>query len=165
MSSRVNLSLLVDHINDLPKQYFYDEHEYSFDSDIPFDEIANDDVHLDPNLKFKILYGGSTCEAPAKITEHVPSSFFSLEMSAAQLKSLDDITPLHEKVHSIFKRRLGIFAGILQCSTVEVHESLFYNILPFLWGGDVLKGILNDVVTYVGSLLSEPKIEALSIVE
>ena len=38
--------------------------------------------------------------------------------------------------------------------------SLLYHILPFLWGGDVSKGILKDVVTYVGSLLSEPKIVA-----
>ena len=44
---------------------------------------------------------------------------------------------------------------------VEVHESLLYHILPFLWGGDVSKGILKDVVTYVGSLLSEPKIVAI----
>ena len=135
MSSRVNLRLLVDHINGLPN---------------------DDDVDLDPNLKFKILYGRSTCEAPAKIIEHVPSSFFCLEMSTAHLESLTDIIPLHEKVDRIFKRRLGVFADILQCSTVEVPESLLYHILPFLWGGDVSKGVLNDIVTYVGSLLSEP---------
>ena len=139
MSSRVNLSLLVDHINGLPNNY-----------------------HLDPNLKFKILYGGSTCESPAKIIEHVPSSFFSLEMSTAHLLSIDGIVPLHKKVDLIFKRRLGIFADILQCSTVEVPVSLLYHILPFLWGGDVSKGILKDVVTYVGSLLSEPKIVAMN---
>ena len=137
MSSRVNLSLLVDHINGLP----------------------NNHHHLHPNLKFKILSGGSTCEAPAKIIEHVPSSFFSLEMSTAHLKSLSGITPLREKVDLIFKRRLGIFADILQCSMVEVPESLLYHILPFLWGGDVSKGVLNDIVTYIGSLLSEPRIE------
>ena len=168
ISSRVNLSLLVDHLGNRPSRSYYDDNydEYMFDDDIPDDAPADEiEPYLDPNLKFTILYGGSTGPAPPKIQEHVPQSFFCLEMSPAHLKSLDDIPPLHEKVDLIFKRKLGIFADILQCSTVEVHESLLYHILPFVWGGDVSIGVLSDIVTYIGSLLSEPKIDALSIVE
>jgi len=138
MSSRVNLSLLVDHINGLP----------------------NDDFDLDPNLKFKILYGGSTCAAP-KITEHVPSSFFSLEMSTAHLLSINNIIPLHEKVDIIFKRKLGIFADILCAAKVKVHETLLHHILPFLWGGKVSKGVLQEIVASVGVLLGEPRMVAM----
>ena len=134
MSSRVNLSLLVDHINNLPNN-----------------------ILLDPNLKFKILYGGSTCAAP-KIKEHVPSSFFSVDMSTAHLKSLDGIVPLHKKVDSIFKRKLGIFAEIFMGAEVDVHETLLYQILPFLWGDKISKGVLKEVVAYVSALLGESKI-------
>ena len=135
MSSRVNLSLLVDHINSLPNNHY----------------------HPDPNLKFRILYGGSTCAAP-KIKEHVPSSFFSVEMSTAHLKSLNGVLPLRKKVDSIFKRKLGIFAEILAGAEVDVHETLLYHILPFLWGGKISEGVLKEVVAYVGALLGESKI-------
>ena len=130
MSSRVdNLRLLVEHINHTP----------------------NDDVHRDPNLKFTILYGGSTCEAPAKIIEHVPESFFSLKMSPAHLLSLGGAFPLRDKVDLIFKRKLGIFAEILQfAAKVKVHETLLHHILPFLWADEVPMGLLQEAVTNVG---------------
>ena len=134
MSSRVdNLRLLVEHINHTP----------------------NDDVHRDPNLKFTILYGGSTCEAPAKIIEHVPESVFSLKMSPAHfMLSLGVAFPLRDKVDLIFKRKLTIFVEILECCTVEVPESLLYHILPFIWGDNISNGVLHDIVLAVGKLLA-----------
>ena len=62
---------------------------------------------------------------------------------------------MREKVHSDFKAKLGIFADILkkECAKVEVPEVILYTILPFLWGDKISEGVLNDVVTYVGSLL------------
>ena len=141
MSSRVNLTLLVNHINGLP-------------------EAMHGQQFLDSELKFKIVYGGLNCSA-AKIIEHVPSSFFSLEMSTAHLLSINNIIPLHEKVDVIFKRKLGIFADILCAAKVKVHETLLHHILPFLWGGKVSKGVLQEIVASVGVLLGEPRMVAM----
>ena len=169
ISSRVNLSLLVDHINGLPKRVYFrapewsddDESsedatgEYFFDNDIPDDTPAcKIKPFLVPNLKFTILYGGSTCEAPAKIIEHVPESFFSLKMPPAHLLSLGGAFPLRDKVDLIFKRKLTIFVEILECCTVEVPESLLYHILPFIWGDNISNGVLHDIVLAVGKLLA-----------
>ena len=137
MSSRVNLSLLVEYINSL----------------------SNDE--LDPNLKFKILYGGSTCAAPAKINEHVPGSFFSFDVTAKMLSSFPEINVglgrdvLRDEIESKFDAKLPIFADILNLfgSTVELTEPLLYSILPFLWG-EVSSKILKETVTKVGKLLN-----------
>ena len=157
MSSRVNLELLTSYICGLPASYYFD----SLNEVRRYDDVVAlipDMPFLNPNLKFKILYGGNTCAVPAKIEEHVPESFFSLDISLAHLMSLRDIVPLHEKVHTIFKRKLVIFSEILQCSKVKVHETLLYRILPFLWGGKISEGVLKGVVAEIGRLLSEPKI-------
>ena len=163
LSSRVNVGQLVDYIIGLPKRVSssglsYDE-DY-FDDGIP-DNVPADEIKffLDPSLKFKVLYGGSTGAAPAKIIEHVPESFFSFEINSGS----DSVIPLREKVDSIFKRKIRIFAHVLQCSSkVEIHEALLYHILPFLWGGDISEGILRDTVAHVGKLLGDTGVLATS---
>ena len=173
MSSRISLELLIDHIGSLPERFYYNNQEdrYYFDNNddgIPDDAPAGEiEPYLDPNLKFTILYGGSTGPAPAKIIEHVPESAFRLEMSPAHLKSLNGVVPLHEKVDFIFKRKLGIFADVLRCCCckTEVPEALLHHILPFLWGGKISNSILKEVVAEVGNLLSDPKDAALKVLE
>ena len=133
MSSRVNLSLLVDHINGIP----------------------NDE--LDPNLKFKILYSSSHGVAP------IHDSFFTFETYPMQFKQLYKVggrDALQDIAALFFTRKLALYADILRSTSVEVPVALLYNILPFLYGNAEGKESkqkiesMKEIVRGVGKLLA-----------
>ena len=172
MSSRANVQLLVDHIEQQPKHFSLDlEQEYLFDYDIPgyASDIDQDDVYLffDSSLKYSVQYGGDPRRAaPPKISEHVPESFFSFEMSTDDLKAFSRVSNflgngappalLEAEIEKKFVAKISIFAGILDLfGDVELTEPLLYNILPFLWGDKVSSEILKETVVKVGKLLNK----------
>ena len=141
MSSRVNLGLLVDHINSLPET-FLDYRQKA----LPF---------LDPNLKFKILYCGptsSTSTALPPINQHFPESFFSFDVSTEELKQMA-AQSLHGKVQSAFMDKVSAYAALLQHKTFEIPKEVLYVLLPFLYGDALTTPMLNDIVAMVGKLM------------
>ena len=145
MSSRVNLGLLVDHINSLPET-FIDYHR----EEVPI---------LDPNLKFKILYRGptsSTTTALPPINQHFPESFFSFDVSTEELKKIHSQSQsqsLHDKVQSAFTNKLAAYAALLRRKTFDIPEEVLYVLLPFLYGKKLKPPMLNDIVEEVGLLM------------
>ena len=133
MSSRVNLSLLVDHINNLP----------------------DDDVDVDPNLKFRILYCGpasvNTTNALPTLKQHFPESFFSFDVSTAELKKIDGES-LHGKVQVSFMRKVCTYASLLRCKNAEPPEEILTILLPFIYGDVFSDEALGDVVAAAKSL-------------
>ena len=134
MSSRVNLSLLVDHMNGLP---YY--------------------VNLDPNLKFKILYCGPTSSTTTNlppIRQHFPESFFSFDKSTKELKQIHSQSQsLHGKVKAAFKSKLSAYAALLQRRTFDIPKEVLYVLLPFLYGKKLTTPVLNDIIAEVGKLM------------
>ena len=112
ISCKVNLSLLVDHINGLPHY-----------------------VNLDPNLKFKILYSSShTCStALPTLQQHYPKSFFSFDVSTEELQEIDTQS-LQGKVQSAFTNKLSVYAAMLQRKTFLIPKEILYVLLPFIYG-------------------------------
>ena len=137
MSSRVNLSLLVDHINSLPRN-------------------ANDvdAFDLDPNLKFKILSApSSSSTALPPIKQHFPESFFSFDVSTEELKQIGSQQSLHDKVQSAFTNKLAAYATLLQRRTFDIPEDVLCVLLPFLYGKELTTLMLNDIIVEVGKLM------------
>ena len=132
MSSRVNLSLLVDHINALP----------------------NND-HLDPDLKFKILYSSPTTSTALRpIKQHFPESFFSFDVSTEELKKIAaQPQSLHEKVQAAFTNKLSVYARLLQRRTFYIPKEVLGVLLPFLYGEKLTTPMLNDIIVEVGKLM------------
>ena len=146
MSSRVNLGLLVEHINSLPET-FLTEHEIEYMRKMcPF---------LDPNLKFKILYSSpTTSTALPPLNQHFPESFFSFDVSTEELKQIHSQSQsLHGKVQSAFTNKLSAYAGLLQRKTRKIPEDVLYVLLPFLYGGALTAPMLNDIVAEVRILI------------
>ena len=146
-SSRMNLELLVDHINSLPKWCRFRGETVAF---------------LDPDLTIKILHGGSKKAAPTKIREHVPESVFCFEITAIHLvyvqKIFGDFKAIRAKFESKFGAMLSAFADILsRFSNAELPDALLYDILPFLWGDKVSKLILKDAIAQVAELLKHKR--------
>ena len=137
MSSRVNLSLLVDHINGLP------ENDPNAWGTAPF---------LKPNLKFKFLYCGPTTTALPPINQHFPESFFSFDVSTEELKQMA-AQSLHGKVQSAFMDKVSAYAALLQHKTFEIPKEVLYVLLPFLYGDALTTPMLNDIVAMVGKLM------------
>ena len=129
ISSRVNLSLLLDYINGLP----------------------NDD--LDPNLKFKFIYSGAPSRARPPISKHVHESFFSLDVSADELKRIDRRS-LRGKVVEGFSRKISIYAALLRCKSRDLPKDVLYTLLPFLYE-NLTELMLKDIVTGVGELFGK----------
>ena len=133
MSSRVNLSLLVDHINGLPETKY----------NRPF---------LDPDLKFKFLYCGPTTTTLPPLNQHFSESFFSFDVSTKELKQIAAQSSLHRKVQSAFFNNLSAYAALLQRNTFEIPKEVLYVLLPFLHGDALTEPMLNDIVVEVGKL-------------
>ena len=149
MSSKVDLSLLVEHIHNLPDTY-----------NARGKRIQTYDIYthrtrpfLDPNLKFKVLYSGpSSAVASPPLTEHIPMSFFSFEASVEDLMSLhtdkgDDALLL--KVDAAFASRLCIYASLLRCKTAELPEEILSDLLPFIYGDVLTNAMIGDIVSAV----------------
>ena len=136
MSSRVNLSLLVDHINNLPIGYF------------------PNDVMLDPNLMFKFLYCGAPSTARPPISSHISECFFSFDVSIEELKKIGRRS-LRRKVNSAFEDKVSAYADLLKPTTLP--EDVLYFILPYIYGGeDCLTGeMLAQIVATAKKLLAE----------
>ena len=151
MSSRVNLGLLVDHINSLPETYSdWQQMEFLF---------------LDPNLKFKILYycGRATTTLPP-LNQHFPESFFSFDVSTKELKQIHSQSQslLRKKVHAAFIDKISMYAALLQCKSTELPKDVLYVLLPFVCGKPTLsERQLADIVAAVGKMLSSKTMRML----
>ena len=146
MSSRVNLGLLVEHINSLPET-FLDRHQIEY--------MSTESPFLDPNLKFKILYSSpTTSTALPPLNQHFPESFFSFDVSTEELKKIHSQSQsLHDKVQSAFINKLAVYAALLQRKTFDIPEEVLYVLLPFLCGKKLKTPMLNDIVAEVRKLL------------
>ena len=130
MSSRANLSLLLDHINNIPSY-----------------------VVLDPNLKFNILYSSPTTSTTLPpLKQHFPESFFTFDVSTEELKKIGG-NFLHGKVHAAFMNKISVYAGLMRRKTFEIPKDVLYVLLPFLYGKKLAAPMLNDIVAEVGELL------------
>ena len=115
MSNRVNLSLLVRHIDGLPNRRF-------------------GHLFLYPDLKFKVLYSDSSAAAAPLIGEHVPEFFFSFDVF------LDDLIAIHRggggglvpKVKAALMSQVSVYADL--STHAGLPEELFSKILPFIYG-------------------------------
>ena len=138
MSSRVNLGLLVDHINSLPKTY------REWLNELPF---------LDPDLKFKILQSAARGARPP-ISSHISESFFSFDVSIKELKKLGRRS-LRGKVDSAFEDKVSTYVDLLKPTTLP--EDVLYFILPYIYGGgDCLTDkMLEQIVATAKKLLAE----------
>ena len=136
MSSRVNLGLLVEHINSLPETF-----------------LDGGETHhsLHPNLKFKILHAPtpSTTALPP-LNEHFPESFFSFDVSTKELKQMAAQSSLQGNVHAAFTKHISLYAALLKCKTVELPRDVLYVLLPFLHGKKLTPPMLKDIVAEVG---------------
>ena len=141
MSSRVNLGLLVEHINSLPET-FLTEHEIEYMRKMcPF---------LDPNLKFKILYSSpTTSTALPPLNQHFPESFFSFDVSTEELRQIGSQESLHDKVQAAFTPKLSAYVALLQRKNFAIPEEVLYVLLPFLHGETLTTPMLNDIVAEV----------------
>lgn len=139
MSSRVNLGLLVDHINSLPETFL--------------DVLQRESPILDPNLKFKILYSSLTTSTTLPpINQHFPESFFSFDVSTEELKKMHSQSQsqsLQDKVQSAVTDKLSAYACLLQRKTFDIPEEVLYVLLPFLHGDALTTPMLNDIVAEV----------------
>ena len=135
MSSRVNLSLLVDHINGLPNN-----------------------GHLDRNLKFKVIYSSSltstTTSTLPTLRQHIHESFFSFDVTTEELKEMVGES-LHGKVQNAFREEVSIYAGLLHREASELPKDVLYVLLPFLYGDTLTKRMLSDIVAEVEDLLDK----------
>ena len=136
MSSRVNLWLLVDRINSLPKTYR--------DLARPREESP----FLDEDLKFKIL-SAPTSTAHPPIKQHFPESFFSFDVPTKELKKIGSQESLHDKVQAAFTAKLSAYAALLQRKNFAIPEEVLYVLLPFLHGETLTTPMLNDIVAEV----------------
>ena len=137
MSSRVNLSLFVEHINGLPET------------------MSNGKPFLDPDLKFKILYSSSNSTA-IPIEQHFPESFFSFDVSTEELKKIHSQSQsLHGKVQSAFTNKLSAYAALLQRKTFDIPKEVLYVLLPFQYGDTLSTPMLNDIVSEVGKIIGK----------
>ena len=143
MSSRVNLSLLVDHINNLTKP------------------------KMNCGRKFKLLYCGSPSRKanlsilPPPLERHVPESFFSFSASTKCLISLDggDDNTLCDEVEAAFTSRVSVYSDVLRCRDApQLPKEILYVLLPFEYGNIFGKdnNTLGQIVDRVGDLLSAP---------
>ena len=133
MSSRVNLSLLLDHINGLPNN-----------------------GHLDPNPQFKILYYcGAARKACPPISSHIPESFFSFDVSTEELKKLLGRRSLHGKVVSAFEGKVSAYVDLLKPTSLP--EDVLYFILPYIYGGEdcLTDEMLEQIVATAKKLMGE----------
>ena len=122
MSSRVNLSLLFDHINGLPNDY----------------------AHLDPNLKFRFLFNDSV---PESFFSHEMSL---REVKGSDPSSLRFRVDSAFKDHLC--TFASLFASLLQCKVVELPKDVLYVLLPLIYGEFTELNhdtMLNDVVEKV----------------
>ena len=128
MSSRVKLSLLVDHINGFPS--------------------------IDLELKFKILQSAARGARPP-LSSHVSESFFSFDVSAEELKKLGRRS-LRSKVDSAFEHKVSAYVDGLLIPT-NLPEDVLYFILPYIYGGkDCLTDkMLEQIVATAKKLLAE----------
>ena len=126
MSSRVNLGQLVHLI------------------------VNTDPTDLAPALTFKFLHSGAPSRARPPISKHVHESFFSLDVSADELKKIDRRS-LRRKVVEGFSRKISIYAALLQCKSRDLPKEILYPLLPFLYE-NLTELMLKDIVTGVGEL-------------
>ena len=136
MSSRVNLGLLVDHINGLPETKY----------NRPF---------LDPDLKFNILQSYAARGARPPISSHIPSSFFSCNFSTKELKKIGRRS-FHRKVDSAFEDKVSVYVDYLLKPT-NLPEDVLYFILPYIYGGEdcLTDKMLEQIVAKAKKLLAE----------
>ena len=126
MSSRVNLSLLVDHINGLPNDY----------------------AHLDPNLKFRFLFNDGIAESFFAY-EISPSEL--KESSAASLLRKVDLAfrdALCESASDFF----GPLLALLELCSPSLPRDVLYAVLPFMIGRFAEtqnEAIMKDVVKVI----------------
>ena len=159
MSSRVNLGLLVDYINGLPKRLYFpwddESGEWMFDDSIP-DYVPAFEIEsfLDPDLKFKFLCCGARSTARPPLSSHIPLSFFSFDVSTEELKKLGRRS-LRGKVDSAFEDKVSTYVDLLKPTTLP--EDVLYFILPYIYGGeDCLTGeMLAQIVATAKKLLAE----------
>ena len=142
MSSRVNLSSLVDHINGLTETYL-SEGDEGFGEELP---------SIDPELKFKILQSCAARGAHPPLSSHISECFFSFDVSTEELKKLGRRS-LRSKVDSAFINKLSAYAALLQRKTFDIPEEVLYVLLPFLYGDSLTNPMLNDIVAKVGELM------------
>ena len=150
MSSRVNLGLLVDHINFMLRETVQ---ERKTRGDIP---------HLDPNLKFKILYSSPTTTNLPPLNQHFPESFFSFDVSTEELKKLGRRS-LRSSVDSAFEGKVAAYVDLLKPTSLP--EDVLYFILPFIYGGEdcLTDEMLLQIVSTTKRLLAEASPRKVSI--
>ena len=144
ISSRVQLWLLVAYIRSLPETYICRAENFPF---------------LHPDLKFKVLYCGSsssTATDSPPINKHIPEAFFSFSITPNDLISLqankgDDA--LLTSVNSAFTSRISIYASLLRCKIAKPPEEILSIMLPFIYGDDLLSdAMLGDIVEMVKTI-------------
>ena len=125
MSSRVNLSLLIDHIH---------IHEMG-----------------ESNLNFKVLHSCSLLAAPP-MNLHIHESLFSFDFTRDELLSFhkNHAGLLSARVKFEFTKTISTYAALLCCKRRELPESILYEILPFLGGETLPKAVLEEIVYSVG---------------
>ena len=140
MSSRVNLGLLVDHINSLPETFRDWRRE-----ECPF---------LDPNLKFKFLQSAARGARPP-LSLHVSECFFSFDISTEELKKLGRRS-LRGKVECAFEDKVLGYVDILLKPT-NLPEDVLYFILPYIYGGEdcLTDKTLEQIVATAKNFLGE----------
>ena len=146
MSSWVNLSLLVNHVNTMSQPYN------------GLDPVA----FLYPNLKFKFLYSGSTLDSdtnalPPALKRHIPESFLSFDIFTKDLPcflATDGDNALRAKVRAAFIRKVSIYASLLRCKMAKPPEEILSILLPFIYG-DIFSGPqLGDVIAAVKGIVN-----------
>ena len=125
MSSRVNLSSLVDHINGLPETYLVITGGKPFRKEVPF---------LDPDMMFNILQNCAARGACPPISSHISECFFSFDISTEELKKLGRRS-LRGKVDSAFEDKVSAYVDYLLKPT-NLPEDVLYFILPYIYGGE-----------------------------
>ena len=124
MSSNVNLELLIYHANGLPN-----------------------DVRLDPDLRFRVLYG-----APPPLKLHIPEPFFSFDISLGSLTRIYNCfgaNALRDSVNSAFEDEVRICADLLRCGRSKLPEEILHNMLPFIYGDSMNDSAIGHVVVAV----------------
>ena len=137
MSSSMNLGLLAGYLAGLPERYL-------------------DGLFLDFDLKFKVLYSGSSFgSSPRPLSEHMHESFVTFDITADDLISLHRArgeSSLLRRTEFAFIHKASIFADVLGPTSLPV-EALHF-ILPFLYGDKLTEEMMDEIVDAAGNWLA-----------
>merc|ERR1712072_1468882 len=146
--STVNLSLLVEHIDNLPRMYHLCDGQFYFDDEIFDAGVPSNEIFpfLRPDLKFTAIY------------RDVPESSFSFDITLNALKLLHKINgeddALSALVDCAFTNKFSLCAEVLKSKNLKLPEDVLHNIIAFIYG------TLGDACDTVNSLMTDATLAA-----